>query len=565
MTTPQNPQKINDALAHLTGDAAIAETLERAARMPEIEFQKARENLAHSLGVGAGALDKLRRDAQRALITTFDQDEKGGALALLLEISRDLPLIRAAGEDDGEAGVYALVQEGDHVECRRVGSKWFLSYLRRELWARHGKGASTEILKAATGALFGKGMTAPQHEIFLRTARRDAAIYLDMGDARWRVIQVTPYSWSVVNGAPVCFRRTRSALSLPEPCHYGEIARLRRYANVKSEQDFVLIVAWLLAALSGRGPYPILVLLGDAGSAKSSLARFLRALVDPNAAPLRSLHGAERDAFVSAVNNHTLVFDNVDYLTSAQADTLCKLATGGGLDNRALYSDGEENILSATRPIILTSINNVVIRGDLASRAFVIELNETVPNRLPESELEAVFEQDGPFILGALLDALVIGLKRESRISTEGLGRMADAARWGVACETAFWPQGAVAKALKENASMVLSGVASADPVAAAIDALMASKVATAVDRATGDQVWTGTATKLLQDLAVFTTDGARRSRSWPQGPNALSGRLRYLRAAVELLGVTIEHNREGHERIRTITLRCKGSLSLVR
>jgi hypothetical protein len=40
----------------------------------------------------------------------------------------------------------------------------------------------------------------------------------------------------------------------------------------------VLAVACLLATMRGKGPYPLLVLLGEQGSAKSTFTAILRAL-----------------------------------------------------------------------------------------------------------------------------------------------------------------------------------------------------------------------------------------------------------------------------------------------
>ncbi len=43
----------------------------------------------------------------------------------------------------------------------------------------------------------------------------------------------------------------------------------------------MLIVAWLLMALRPSGPYAVLVIQGQQGSAKSTLSRVLKALVNP--------------------------------------------------------------------------------------------------------------------------------------------------------------------------------------------------------------------------------------------------------------------------------------------
>jgi hypothetical protein len=101
---------------------------------------------------------------------------------------------------------------------------------------------------------------------------------------------------------------------LPMPVPGGSVDMLRSFLNVHSETDFVLAVAWILAVLRNRGPYPVLVLSGEQGSAKSSFSWILRALADPNTAPLRALPREDRDLFIAATNAHVLAFDNVSGL-----------------------------------------------------------------------------------------------------------------------------------------------------------------------------------------------------------------------------------------------------------
>jgi ABC-type phosphonate transport system ATPase subunit len=61
-----------------------------------------------------------------------------------------------------------------------------------------------------------------------------------------------------------------------------------------------LVVAWLLAALRSGGPYPLLAISGEHGSAKTVLSKFLRALVDPNVAAVRALPREERELMIAA-------------------------------------------------------------------------------------------------------------------------------------------------------------------------------------------------------------------------------------------------------------------------
>jgi hypothetical protein len=66
------------------------------------------------------------------------------------------------------------------------------------------------------------------------------------------------------------------------------------------------------------------------------LAKMLRALVDPNAAPVRTLPREERDLFIAANNAHVLAFDNLSGLPPWLSDTLCRLASGSAFAVRQL-------------------------------------------------------------------------------------------------------------------------------------------------------------------------------------------------------------------------------------
>jgi hypothetical protein len=177
----------------------------------------------------------------------------------------------------------------------------------------------------------------------------------------------------------------------------------------------------------------------EQGTCKSTLAALVRALIDPNASTLRALPREDRDLFIAASNGWILSFDNVSRLPDWISDTLCRLATGGGFATRALYTDDDERLFSAMRPIILNGIEDVVGRPDLADRAVFMTLAPLAEgSRKAEKEFWAAFEKDRPAILGALLDMVAYGLKQLPSVRLKRMPRMADFARWGVACEAGF-------------------------------------------------------------------------------------------------------------------------------
>jgi hypothetical protein len=232
--------------------------------------------------------------------------------------------------------------------------------------------------------------------VYINVAQKNR-IYLDLCDRDWRAVEIGPDGWRIIANPPIRVRRTAGMLPLPQPEPGGSIEMLRPFLNVRKTDDrdprFVLAVAWLLAALHPRGPYPILGLVGEQGTAKSFFARVMRKLVDPNSAPLRSLPREDRDLFIAAINGHVIAFDNISGLLDWLSDSLCRLATGGGFATRQLWTDGDEVLFFAMRPIILNGIEDFVSRPDLADRAILLMLEEIGEDqRRSETDLWAAFE-----------------------------------------------------------------------------------------------------------------------------------------------------------------------------
>jgi hypothetical protein len=126
------------------------------------------------------------------------------------------------------------------------------------------------------------------------------------------------------------------------------------------------------------------------------------------------------------------------------SDALCRLATGGSFAVRQLYTDDEEVLFEAARPILLDGIEEVVSRPDLGDRAIFLTLGPIAEAiRRSQAELWREFEIERPRILGALLDAVSYGLRAIGRVQLDALPRMADFALWATAWEGALWPAGA--------------------------------------------------------------------------------------------------------------------------
>ena len=428
-----------------------------------------------------------------------------------------------------------LVIDG-HRETWPIRSKRFRSWLRRCYYQETGTAPSGSAVASELDLLEARAQfDAPERTVNIRVAEHAGRLYVDLADEHWRAVVIGPEGWRVIGCPPVRFRRSPGMLPLPVPERGGSIDALRPYLNLSNHDDFILIVAWLLAALRPRGPYPLLAISGEQGSAKTILSKLLRALVDPNEAPVRALPREERELMIGANNGHLLAFDNLSALPARLSDALCRLASGGSFAARRLYTDDEEVLFKAARPTLLNGIEDVIARSDLADRAIFLTL---IPigeeQRRSESELWREFELARAAILGALLDAAAHGLRTVNSVELRRLPRMADFAVWATACETALWPSGAFARAYTANRKAAIESIIDADPIAAFVRELMSSR-----------SFWTGSAADLLR-ASLECTGRTSNGAAWLKNPRALAGHLRRAQTSLRALGIDIAFNREG-------------------
>jgi hypothetical protein len=425
---------------------------------------------------------------------------------------------------------YATVPVEKRCENWPLQSRGFRLWLQRLYYTDTEKAPSAQSLQDALGILQGKALfDGPEHRAYLRVAMHQGKIHLDLGDKNWRAVEIDSDGWKVIDEPPVMFRRARAMLPLPVPVKGGSLSELRRFVNV-TDEDWPLLLGWLLAALYPAGPFPVLCLHGEQGSAKSTTARALRSLVDPNTAPVRAEPREVRDLAIAANNGAVIALDNVSYLSPWLSDALCRLSTGGGFSTRTLYENDEETIFDGQRPVILNGIEEVVTRSDLLDRSLLVCL-PTIPeaNRKTESAFWKEFDQARPGILGALLDVVVAGLRNLPGVKIDTLPRMADFATWVVACEPALgWKPETFLKAYRGNRTTANRTALETSPVVKYLLQLVEKKT------------FEGTAGELLRTLETTATEGDKRLQSWPKTPRAIRGVLQRFAPNLRATGVSV-------------------------
>ena len=320
---------------------------------------------------------------------------------------------------------------------------------------------------------------------------------------------------------------------MPEPEAGASIDAFRGFVNVETDADYTLMIAFMVGAFRPEGPYPILLINGEQGTAKSTLARMLAGLVDPRAGALRALPRDERELAIAGRNAHLLAFDNVSSLSAQMSDALCRMAAGGGFVTRENYSDDAEIIFDAQRPLILNGIADLASRADLSDRALHITLAPIAPEaRRTERELFAYFEAARPAILGALLDAVSSAIRNGETVEVERVERMADFCMWVAAAEPGLgWAANTFMEAHRADRAGAVQRTIEGDTVAAAVVKL-AERV---------PLPWEGSASELLADLELGVTEKVRAGRTWPGTGLQLANSLRRVAPVLRQIGIEIE------------------------
>jgi hypothetical protein len=530
-------ESVKAARLHLAKEAKRRGAIAHFVELPQTERVNGVDDL-----LGLKGADYVLALIESSKPYTEDKPARKPQATTLVELADDAELFHTP-----EGDPYATIKVGEHLETWPLKMSGFRDWLMRGFYETEGSTPSTQAVQDALDMLRGRArFEGATHEVHTRIAEHNGAIYLDLCDEDWRTVCINTAGWQVVNNSPVKFRRARGMLALPEPERGGAIDRLRDYVNV-SNDDWPLIASWLVAVYRPGKPFPVLALHGEQGSAKSTTARVLRSLIDPNKADLRNEPREERDLMIAAKNGWLIALDNLSRIQTWLSDALCRLATGGGFATRELYANDEEVLFDAKRPILLNGIEELATRSDLLERAIVLNL-PTIPDnkRRTEAQFWREFEAARPYILGALLDSVSGALHEYDNVKLEKMPRMADFAQWATAAEPFLGlSKGAFMAAYTGNRAASNDLALEASPVAA----ILISFVET-------EENWLGTPSELLEELSKRASEDVQRQKGWPKAPNTLSGILKRLAPNLRASGVNIARpNRSGKKGSRLIQL----------
>lgn len=262
------------------------------------------------------------------------------------------------------------------------------------------------------------------------------------------------------------------------PSHAKELpALLSKVANIANNNLLILATYLCVCFLGNFFPTAALLITGPQGTSKSTLTRFIQRIVHPQKVSSLSLSAKIQDISIALSTRLLTCFDNASGVKPEVADILCSVVTKGAFQTRELYTTADERLIVFKSIIVINGIDIISRRTDLMERCIMLELEPILPeNRKTEKEVEAVFEDTLPEILGAIFDAVQQALAMED-IELKTLSRMADFEHWAVKFAIAMgYTASEYQEALKVNKQRLVDAVSFGNPVVFAVVELMRYK-----------------------------------------------------------------------------------------
>lgn len=473
-----------------------------------------------------------------------DDDEKKGA-ALILELidKNGLWLFH-----DQLNNAYAAL-DGDGATVMRIDSQKFSQWLFNFVYEETGKVSNEASCKAAMKVMKYKAEESNLFELGVRVALFNGAIWYDLGGKNF--IRIDEQGWSLNEAPqPVIFKRFghQKVQTLPE--RGGTIDAFMDFVNLRDKNEQLLLLVYLVAAFIPNFPHPVLVVHGSQGSAKSTVCKLVKDLVDPSALETSSIND-DKDIkeLVQAASHHwLLVLDNLSYISEKTSDVISRICTGGGLTKRIQYTNDDDFIYNFRHIVAINGVHQIVSKPDLLDRSILLAL-ERIPEekRMTEEQLWNRFNAVKPQLLGAIFSTVSGALHEYQNVQLSAMPRMADFARWGCAVARSLGhTEEDFMRVYQANIGRQNQEALSASATAAVIIKFMESK-----------DDFQDTPSELLRQLDPIADDlKVKDAKDYPRQANWLWRRLEAVIPNLATAGLKVEQEKDKERKIKITKIR---------
>jgi len=466
-----------------------------------------------------------------------------------------------------------LTKTGNRFEATPLRSKRCRSLFQDKANEISGRPIGKETLNGLIEALEGQAIKSGKK---IRVATRvthkkeigsSVIHFINLATESGEIIRVGADGWSVINNVDIPFEPDMGAL--PSPIRPADLSEARailvKYlmdAGV-DESKCILVIAVLVEYLRDNTAYPILEILGPAGSQKTSLVIKIVAIIDPSlSGKLVSIKIDEEHIRAAVRQIHVIPVDNSGKITPGEQNFLCVVSLGTESTTRKLYETTEIVRQEIHCPIIFTAILPVITAPDLIARSIRINLKS---KGVYKSAIYVAEQNlgDAGHAFGALLTLFSAGLEHLD-IRKTSKHRMADFALMGDAICTALnyepdYFSRLLDDAYKSTAQDFCEGDIFIQRFISVCDDVMKSAIE--AERFPGWRVWKNncsaikrsdgckqigiTAQALLTELTsakqVHDLPYTQRIEWFPSNPRALTSKLTLMAPLLKNLGYEIE------------------------
>ncbi len=437
---------------------------------------------------------------------------------------------------DQHSDPHAHVLVNDHWETMRINSRPMKRWLSMLSW-RAAIVSNKEQIGAAILNLEARAVhDGPKLSLETRVTylKDEYTILYDLADPLWRAVKITPAGYSIVPSPGIHFRRFAHQEQQVYPIDGGDLCELLTLTNLANADQELLFLVHLVSCLIPFIPHTIPNFHGPQGSAKTTLAKMERALVDPSSMSVLSFPDNARELVQILSHHYMAVFDNVSKITQEMSDIICRAVTGEGTSRRQLYTDDEDFIYTFRRCVGFTGINPTASKPDLLDRSILIGLERIPEEKRREERLVLEdFEAMRPRLVGAMFTTLSKAMAIYPEIQLERLPRMVDFCRWGCAIALALgYTQEEFVRVYFANIKEQHEEAIQADQLSTAIQIFIQKN----------PKGWTGKASELLEELETVAMEEKLNiaSKDWPKRANTLSRRLNEIKTNLLEVGIVI-------------------------
>lgn len=312
------------------------------------------------------------------------------------------------------------------------------------------------------------------------------------------------------------------------------------------ETQLILFGVYIVSLFIKNINHPLLLLSGDYGAAKTTTAKKIIKILNPDG-NLTQMSKNIDDVAVLLSNEYLVGFDNVskEVFTREMADLICSAVTGSTYQKRKLYTNDEISSLHIHNAIIVNGLDLHLPYNDLTDRSITINFKRIDDkNRLTEKQIWDEFYELLPKLQGCIFCVISKAMNTYNNTHLKVLPRLADFAQWGYAiAETIETGLG------NEFLQQYFENIRASSMIAIDNDCLLS----TLHDLMAEVDYWEGTATDLLTTLRnIYYTKNAVNilPKGFPLAANTLSRRLNSLTVELKTMGLSLAIGRDSNRYI---------------